>query len=341
MRVGINISPLKSGHAGRGTGTYTRSLIEALKRNKNNIEVIEFSNPTELNSKIDVIHYPFFDPFLLTLPRKRANPTVVTIHDVIPIVYSAHFPRGIKGELIWQMQKHIVTTVDAIITDSEASKNDIIRIFRIQPERISVIYLAAGTEFIPQPIVEQERIRKKYSLPKKFILYVGDVNWNKNVPGLIRAVQSVRVPLVLVGKVFLDKTLEEVREINTLIQKFNLEDLIHKLGYVEGSDLPALYSAASLYIQPSFAEGFGLPVIEAMACGTPAVVSSKTSLSEISGPSILVEPESPDSIAKGIALGLSEGKVHQHDACIAWAKTFSWEKTAEETSGIYSSILNL
>ena len=228
---------------------------------------------------------------------------------------------------------------NAIITDSEASKKDIAALIPYPAEKIQVVYLAPGPEFIPQSKAEQERVLTTYQLPERFILYVGDVNWNKNIPGLIQSMEHIDVPLVLVGKAFLDENLAETQVINSLIRSPRFHAKIVKLGFVPAADLPAIYSAASVYVQPSFLEGFGLPVLEAMSCGTPAVVADTASLKEIAGPSIRVNPDDSADIATGITKALQLDKKSLRGKLVAWSQTFTWEKTAIETISVYKKIL--
>jgi glycosyltransferase involved in cell wall biosynthesis len=340
MRIGFDISPLVGGHAGRGTGTYTRLLLDGLKQYGKDLEIVEFGQNKPLSTFVDLIHYPYFDPFLLTLPIQKSKPTVVTVHDLIPIAYAKHFPRGVKGELKWQVQRYSLRSASAILTDSVASKNDIVSLVPFDKDKVSVVYLAPGKEFTLKSKNDQERVRAKYRLPRQYMLYVGDVNWNKNIPGLIHAAEQIDVSLVLVGKAFLDDNIAEVQELNSLINSLSVNDRIVRLGLVLGDDLAAIYSAAGVYVQPSYAEGFGLPVLESMACGTIPVVANATSLKEIAGPSILVDPNYPKDIAGGIKKALSLNKEAYIDKLIAWVKTYTWEKTAKETVEVYKSIVS-
>lgn len=335
MNIGFDISPLSSGHAGRGTGTYTKQLFEALQQNSS-ITLIPFTD--RLAEDIDLIHYPYFDPFFLTLPRNQQKPFVVTVHDVIPLVYKHHFPPGLRGNIKWQIQKRSLLKAQAIITDSKASKRDIVTLLRINESKVHVVYLAPSAEFKPQTEQEKVAIRNKYHLPDTFLLYVGDVNWNKNIPKLIQAVSGVDVPLVMVGKAFLNDELSEVQLIHKTIQTYNLKHKIKIVGFVPKEDLPKMYSAATLCLQVSIAEGFGLPVLESMATGTPCVVSSNSSLLEIAGPSIRVDPLDVDDIRRGILEGLKR-TWHTKDL-LKWASQFTWKSTAEQTVHVYKEVLN-
>lgn len=338
MRVAINTLPLQTGHKHRGSGAYLRLLLESLNLNTN-CEIIEFSSVRDIPKNVDCIHYPFFDPFFLTLDNTDM-PLAVTVHDLIPIAYPERFPKGIKGTIKWHLQKNKLKRAQAIITDSLASKTDIVTFLNYPEEQIAVIPLAADNIFQPVTNVKlKETIIKKYDLPKEFLLYVGDINWNKNIEGMLTAIKTTKIPLVVVGKAFLDENLQEARKINQFINKNSLNDKIIKLGFVESDALPVLYSLARATLAVSFAEGFGFPVLESMACGTPSIVSNCSSLKEIAGPSILVDPWNVRDIERGIKEALTMDKKKLEFSCIQWAATFSWKRVAEQTFEVYKKII--
>ncbi len=354
MHIAIDTTSLESGHKARGVGQYTKLLIEALQKYEHNYSYSFFTRGQKVPENVDLVHYPYFDPFFLTLPLFKLIPTVVTVHDLIPIAFTDHFPRGLRGEFKWQAQRISLSSAKRIITDSNASKNDIHELVGYPTTRIDVVHLAASPVF--QPLSNQallDRVKKKYDLPERFILYVGDVNWNKNVMGLLKAFaeltrrllvkkQGTSLKMVLVGTAFISVNLREVLEINRLIKSFKLDGQISRLGFVPEEDLVAIYNLASVYVQPSFAEGFGLPVLEAMASGCPAVVAQGTSLDEIAGPSIRVDPNRPESIAEGIRdiFALSKNDRQKLIAGgYAWVKQFSWQSVAKETVASYEKAL--
>ncbi len=326
MKVAL-IKPPLIGHTMRGTGKYTTELFKALKKQNIDIDLVEYHS--NLNS-FDLVHYPYFDPFFLTLPLFKKRPTIVTVHDLIPLVFPEHFPKGIKGNIKWQMQKFALKNVDEIITDSNASKKDIIRLIPYPENKINVIYLGVGKEF--RQIKDSailSKTKNKYSLPDQFILYVGDRNYNKNVDGLLMAFQKIakdysNIYLVLIGKGFTDlQTPPHVLKFHSLTS----EEMVH------------IYNLSRAYIQPSFAEGFGLPVLEAMACGCPTVVSNTSSLSEIKAPkSVLIDPKNVESIKRGIIKVLTSSPQQINEIIIDGLKNaqqFSWDKCAQETIKIY------
>lgn len=350
MKVIIDISPLKSAHKTRGIGMYTRRLVDAVREiDKDNKYIL--TTKSEHISNADIIHYPYFDLFFHTLPLKKKAKTVVTIHDLIPLIFPKDFPSGIKGKLGYFLQRTALKNVSAIITDSQNSKKDIIKYLSINENKISVVYLAAAKEFKPKNEKEILEIRKKYNLPEKFVLYVGDINANKNLIQLIEAFSEInnsypKLHLVLVGRAFKNHKLAQVEEIKEKIASNKLEDKVHIISNVPldpSNDLVAIYNAASVYIQPSLYEGFGLPILEAFACGTPVVASNVSSIPEITGDAaILFNPNSIQQIASGIikATTLSETKRKKLiEKGILQAKKFSWKKTAQETIAIYKKTI--
>ncbi|MFZ5845207.1 MAG: glycosyltransferase family 4 protein [Patescibacteria group bacterium] len=346
MRIALDTTPLSTKHNLRGAGAYTRLLIEALKRYDKENSYYFFTRGQKIPKNVDLVHYPYFEPFFLTLPLFKSFPTVVTVHDLIPIAWANHFPRGVRGEIKWQIQRLALKSARVVITDSYASRRDIVKYAGIDKEKIKVIYLAPAE--IYRRIQNQKeflRVSQKYRLPDTFILYVGDVNWNKNLLGLLKALailKNKKNKLVLVGKAFFAENIIEVKEINRRVQEFSLEDRVIKLGFVPEKDLVAIYSSARVYVQPSFAEGFGLPVLEAMACGCPAVVARASSLQEISGPATTVDPQNPDDIASGIKrIWESDADTYRalSQQATEWSKKFNWEKTARETIAVYEKVV--
>lgn len=342
MKIAVDITPLSSGHKVRGVGVYTDNLVKALRQYDKHNSYIFFTRTELIPKDADLVHYPYFDPFFLTLPLKKQTKTVITIHDLIPLVFPKWFPSGIRGRIKWEIQKLSLRGVRAIITDSKCSKKDIIRFTGFPKDKIHVIYPAPGPEFRRLNNTLLLRcIRVKYNLPEKFILYVGDVNYSKNIFGLIKAFRFYTsevnaIKLVLVGKAFKDELLIETQQIIQLIKSLGLNDRVIRLGWISQEDLPAIYNLAAVYCQPSFYEGFGLPVLEAMACGTPVVAANASSLPEICGEAaIMVNPYDSENMAEGITRGLD--KELQKKGFVNVEK-FSFRKMAAETIRIYENL---
>lgn len=333
MRIAICDKPLKSEHNTRGIGTYTKNLIDSLKE-QTNLSLTEFSS--QVPDGIDIVHYPFFDFYFHSLPIRKKQRSIVTIHDVIPLKFPDKFPSGVKGKFNLLLQKLALKNVAAIICDSETSKADIVEKLHFPQEKIFVIYLASSPAF--KFISDKKKlahVADKYKLPDEFVLFVGDVNWNKNVSNLIKAIAINKKNLVLVGKAFVNEQLPQVKDLNKIISSLNLEHKVYKLGYIPQSDLVAIYNLAKLTILPSYYEGFGLPVLESMACGTPVICSNNSSLLEI-GKSMAVycNPDDPLDISSKISLVLKKNKIDSKDL-IKYASRFTWEKVAKETMKVY------
>ncbi len=349
MNVAIDVSPLKTGHflqhRVRGTGFYIEHLRKSLIKGFKNDTFFFFTKGEPIPNEADVVHHPYFEPFFLTLPLIKKHKTVVTVHDLTPLVFAKEFPSGIKGMIKWQLQKKILQNTDAVITDSDCSKRDIEKFVGISPDKIHRIYLAADSHFKPLKNNQYEGIFEKFSLPKKFVLYVGDATWNKNLPKLLEAIKIVKVPLVMVGKTLMEEKIDINNPWNkdlVEVQKIASENKdIRRLGFVEANDLVALYNAATLLVMPSIYEGFGLPVLEAMQSGCPVVTTKGGSLSEIAGESALyVNAGDINDIATGISRVFQdkELQVDLRKRGLQQAKKFSWEKTAKETMEVYEAL---
>lgn len=353
MRVGINILPLESSHKFRGIGYYTKNLLEILEKDKN-IEVIKFRNQNELKN-VDLVHYTWFDLFFHTLPIIKRFPVFVTIHDVIPLIFSKHYPVGIKGRINHLLQKRALSNC-SIITDSEVSKSDIVKYLKIEQSKITVIHLAADQKFRLLADKELIPVKRKYKLPDEYILYVGDANWTKNLTFLINGFRKLLennqlkdLKLILVGGVFSKKVdnidhpeLESLKQVNKLIKEYNLEQSIIRPGNLKDEELVAFYNLATAYVQPSLYEGFGIPILQAFACGTPVISSDRGSLKEIGGEAaIFFDPTNIDkfvNITKEVLLDKSvQDKLSRLG--IIRAKKFSWEKFIERLKHVYSNQL--
>jgi len=348
MNVAIDTTPLSSGHAMRGVGVYTKNLIEALGRYEPKHSYSFFTRGENIPNNADIVHYPYFDPFFLTLPWQKTIPTVVTVHDLIPLVFPEHFPAGLRGRVKWYMQKIALRQSDAVITVSKCSKKDVERIVRIPEQKIHVVYSAATPGYEANISKQtQTKLKAAYHLPSHYMLYVGDVNWNKNVGGLLSAFALFArakkdACLLLVGGAFKKENLPETKQIWQLIRDAHIEQNVLIPGFVSQEDLAGLYSMADCLVEPSFYEGFGLPVLEAMASGCPVVVADNSSLSEIAGPSIKVVAGDPKTITTAMEY-MSKLSSSAREKLIAdgilWSKKFSWEKTAHETVSVYETIL--
>lgn len=323
---------------GRGVGFYAQFLSESLEKEKG-IELTD-KNP-------DLIHYPFFDLFYPTLPIKKTVPTVVTIHDLTPLVLSSLYPRGVRGSINLLRQWLSLQSVSAVLTDSVNSQQDLIKIFKLSPKKVFVTPLSVNP--IYQQTLSSKKIstvRKKYSLPDKFILTVAaGPNPNKNLPTLAQVTQDLKIPLIIAGGgVAKPAPTGKVHpELKDLVKLKQYSHVITP-GFVPDEDLLAFYKLTSLYCQPSLYEGFGMPVLEAMNAGCLVVSSRVSSLPEIySRSTITFDPQNLEEMKQSLnhALNLTAKK---KTALIKEAKTkardFTWKKTAQATIKVYRSVLS-
>lgn len=350
MKIAINIFPLQSGHKNRGIGHYTRNLVDNLKKDST-IDVQEFLKLNEVK-EADLVHYPWFDFFFHTLPIKKPFPTVVTIHDVIPLKFREHYPFGLRGKVNFFLQKLALKSCRFIITDSKTSKDDIVKYLKVPADKVKVIPLAADPKFKVLNDAKLIQTKRKYHLPDQFLLYVGDANWVKNLPFLVKGFNEIikspdfnNVRLVLVGGVFLKNVenidhpeLESLKQVNRMIKEYHLENQIIRPGNIDDSELVAFYNLATLYIQPSLYEGFGLPILQAFACGTPVVSSKAGSLKEVGGAAAVYFDPTNLNQFKSIVVEILQNKslrTKLSKSGFEQVKKFSWERSTSQTIEVY------
>lgn len=355
MKIGLNITPLHSGHKLRGIGYYTQNLLDYLKREKD-IDVCGFTKISEIKD-VELVHYPWFDLFFHTLSIRKKFPTVVTIHDVIPLLFPEHHPIGIKGRVNLYLQALALKNCRFVITDSLSSKKDIVKLLKINEKKVVVVPLAIGSEFKILKDTELIRVKMKYNLPEIFLMYVGDANWIKNLPflidcfrSLINTTQFKEIKLVLVGGVFLKNVeninhpeLESLKEVNRKIRDHGLENRIIRPGYIEESVMTAFYNLATVYVQPSLYEGFGLPLLQSFACGTPVISSNAGSLPEVGGKAALYFKPTDQNQLVLLLSELLEDKSLRYKLTklgLEQISKFSWEKTTAQTIEIYKRAIS-
>jgi glycosyltransferase involved in cell wall biosynthesis len=231
---------------------------------------------------------------------------------------------------------------NALIADSESTRQDTIRLVNIPPEKIHTVLLGIDPTFTPLNDVGRFReVREKYLLPDPFILYVGLVEPRKNLPALIRAYRELvdkglAHDLVVVGRFgwMSEGIIEQV-------ERLNLSKRIRFTGYIPQEDLPWVYNLSDLFVYPTRYEGFGFPVLEALACGVPVITTNVASLPEIIGEAgLLVPPDDDEALANMMANVLSNPDVRSDLAAKGpvRARQFSWELTAKETLKIYQRV---
>ncbi|MDP2649255.1 MAG: glycosyltransferase family 1 protein [bacterium] len=345
MKIAIDISPMEesSGHKIRGVGNYVENLTKALKEIDKVNSYIFFAKG-KAPQDADLVHYPYFEFFFHSLPLFSKKKTVVTIHDVIPLIFREHFPSGIKGKFAFGIQKFALSRVSGIITDSECSKRDIVRILKFPETKVKVVYLATDPAF--QKLNNEDLIpdtKRKFSLPENFLLYVGDATWNKNLPKLIDAVSKTSLRLVLVGKVWENKLSDIPKnpwndDLVAVFKRIENDSQFIPLGFVPTEDLVRIYNLATCLVLPSIYEGFGLPVLEAMQSGCPVVCSNSSSLPEIAQDSaVYFDPQDIHSMKDTILKVLEDSSLRKKlsQEGLKQAKKFSWKKAAEQTIKAY------
>ena len=336
----IKVNLIDETHSvGRGVGFYAQFLKEALSH----LPSVELTRKNP-----DIVHYPYFDLFYPTLPFIKKIPSIVTIHDLIPLVFPKLYPKGIRAMMALFWQRIALGNVSAIVTDSLASKRDIVKLFNVNPKKVFVTPLSVDPVFQEEPTPKQiAHVKAKYDLPEKFVLYVGDVNYNKNLFGLAEACKQANIPLVIVGKQAKSEEIGrkhiENRPFVRFLHKFGADPSIIRVGFVPDEDLAVIYNLATLYCQPSFYQGFGLAVLEAFASGCPVISSKVQALVEIGEPAcVFFDPKDPKNMAEKISTVLADEVLRNQltETAKVFVKNYSWEKTARETTNVYKKVAN-
>jgi glycosyltransferase involved in cell wall biosynthesis len=256
---------------------------------------------------------------------------------------------GYRGSMLVRLYTLLVAIAakraDMVLTDSQASKWDIVHLLDIPSEGVRVIYLAADD--IYQPVLDAHRltaIRQKYGLPESYLLYLGGFDQRKNVLTLLKAFAQLakdsRAFLGIAGRLP-EKGSDFFPDPRPIVQELGIEERVVFTGWVPEEDKPALYSGTRALVFPSLYEGFGLPPLEALACGTPVIASNRGSLPEIVGDGgLLLEPDDVEGLATAMGKLLSDDKLRKdlREKGLAHAARFSWEKTARETLAVYREI---
>jgi glycosyltransferase involved in cell wall biosynthesis len=285
---------------------------------------------------LDILHSPDFIP-----PAHAWCPSVITVHDLAFLKYPRFLTRN-SAHYYGQVDL-AARHADHIIAVSESTKRDTAQLLGVPNEKITVIYEAAHPVFRPVANIDAlARVRTQYHLPENFILFVSTIEPRKNLPTLLRAYRRLRdnyksdAVLAIAGSrgwLF--------EEVDKVIAELKLEDAVRFLGNVPNEELVYLYNAAKLFVFPSFYEGFGLPPLEAMACGTPVIVSNVSSLPEVVGDAgMLINPEDVEGLTVAMWRVLSDETLRQElrTKGLKRAQIFSWERAARETLEVYKKI---
>lgn len=289
---------------------------------------------------IDLYHVPQNG---IGLPVEKKCPFVVTIHDLIPYIYPETVGKGYLKLFLEQMPR-IIQDADKIIAVSQCSKKDIQKMFKLPEERISVIYEAPEEFYKPMDKgLARKLVADKYGLSKDFIMYIGGFSPRKNLKGLINAYYEVYKDLRKDHQlVFVGKPSREYAELKMLVDALGMAQQVVFTGFVPVEDMPFLYNAANIFVYPSFYEGFGLPPLEAMACGTPTIVSNTSSIPEVVGKSaLLIDPYDTLQLAAAIYRLVEDESLAASLAKkgLRRAKTFNWRKTALQTKAVYQEMV--
>ena len=289
----------------------------------------------------DVVHYPHID-----LPWFTPGKFVLTIHDLKYINQPGFFRRAgqTKHLLMKTMMRHATKHAQAVLTDSQFTADDLTKRLKVDPHKIYTIPLGVGEQFF-QNLTNQELnlVRRKYRLPEKYLLTVGERRPHKNLCGLIRAFAHFQKTaqqayhLVIAGKPY-----AEYQEPQILVEELGLGGCVFFLDYVEDADLPALYQMASAFLLLSYYEGFGLPILEAMASCVPVIASNCSAIPEVVGQhGLLVDPGDPEATAHALDTILTSDSLRDKLINIArtWAQTFTWQSCAAQTLELYHQVL--
>ncbi|MBI2755792.1 MAG: glycosyltransferase family 4 protein [Chloroflexi bacterium] len=291
--------------------------------------------------KIDLLHCPYWSN-----PLIAPWPTVVTIHDVIQFVLPEYAWRKIS-KLYFQLVSRSARRADAVIAVSENSKNDIVRILGIPPERIHVIGNAVDASLYPvRDAWQLAAVRERYGIGPRYILYFGGFDLRKNVLRIIEAYSHLperirnEYQLVIAGRYqYLGSPLYP--DPRPAVEQRGLEGRVVFTGQIREQDKAPLFSGATLYTFPSLYEGFGITVLEAMACGTPVLTSNLSALPEVvADAGVLIDPYSVEAITQGMESVLDDAKLQDELSRkgLERARLFTWEQVAEQTLRVYREI---
>ena len=286
----------------------------------------------------DVAHVPYWAE-----PLYSSLPTVVTIHDLIPLLLR-EYRGGPLVRLYTVLVGQAAHSAALALTDSESSRRDIVTHLGLPVERVRVVHLAAGESYAPAPAPADGEIRAHYGLPERYILYLGGFDARKNVVTVLRTyrwagpVIGDECPLIIAGRLP-ERDTEFAPDPRCLAREQGLDEGTTRfIGFVDEAHKPALYRGAAAFIFPSRYEGFGLPALEALACGTPVVGSNVSSLPEVVGDAgVLLPPDDAEGMAGAlIQLATDESfRAELSRRALAQAARFSWERTARETLAAY------
>jgi glycosyltransferase involved in cell wall biosynthesis len=288
--------------------------------------------------RVDVFH-----SLTSTIPFRRPCPTVVTICDLFHEVYPEFVPPRIRRRMRFAF-KHAARRADQIIAISESTKRDIVGFYKVPEDKVAVIY--PGVNPFYRLLADNEEkdkaveVLKGYGIKRPYLLHVGGLTENRNINGLLDAFVVLKrshpeLNLVLVGRSFWNFDLDK-----QLTERSIAEDVVH-IKYLSNEELRAVYNQAEVLLLASFCEGFGIPILEAMACGTPVITSNLSSMPEAAGEAgLLVNPREPREIADAVDQILADEKLKTSliDKGLKHSARFTWRSNAEQTLEVYRSL---
>ncbi len=287
---------------------------------------------------LDLLHSPDFIP-----PFRRPYKSVITVHDLAFLLYPQFMTR--ESARYYGQIDHAVRSTDHIIAVSEATKQDLINLLGVPPDKITVIYEGCNPSYHPIERAEAAAfVRERFGLEANFIFFISTIEPRKNVPTLLRSYRWLKdhyqrpEKLVLAGsKGWL------FEEVDRTIHELNLENDVVLIGRVRDSEVNYLYNAASMLVYPSFYEGFGLPPLEAMTCGTPVIVSNIKVMPEVVGDAaLLIDPHDVEGLGAAMHRLLTDESLRRDLIAkgLKRAAHFSWEQAARETLAVYRKVVH-
>ncbi|WP_054491865.1 glycosyltransferase family 4 protein, partial [Ardenticatena maritima] len=282
----------------------------------------------------DVYHVPYFAP-----PLQAPLPVVATVHDLIPLLLPAYRGNWLV-RLYTALVAHAARRTPRLLADSEATRRDILTHLRVPAERVQTVYLA--TDIQPPTPDAVAAVRTRYALPESYALYLGGFDVRKRVPLLIRALArtSGDWTLVIAGRLPQSDT-DFTPDPRRVAETLGVAHRLHFCGFVPDEEKPALIGGARLFVFPSVYEGFGLPVLEALACGVPVITTTASSLPEVAGNAgVLVPPDDETSLAQALDRLMQDDALHAQLAAeaVRQAARFSWNATARATAHVYETL---
>jgi len=298
---------------------------------------ISLSLQKKLLSRFDIIHNVCQYPITIPYPDR----SIMTIHDLIPVLY----PSLVTPIYAWQARfllPKVLKKAALVLAVSEHTKQDLVTRYHLDPQKIDVTYEGVSDHFHPCSQEEIKQYRQRMGLLDPYVLFVGALEPKKNIPGILKAFslclkEIPHLKLVLAGKLSW-----KYEDIFSLIKDLKIENQVRYLDFVPYQDLPLLYSGAEVFVFPSWYEGFGLPPLEAMKCGTPVIVSDQSSLPEIAGPDgLMVAPNDHVSLSQKMLTILTDQsfRTRMSQYYLRRSTLFSWENCIKKTTESYEKIL--